>query len=142
MTNPAISPLPPERLPRRAVRGAGAHSPRFVQLIPAAFVPRRFCLPAGLRGAERRCGSFSDPQRRAAGWVGAMWRSIAPARATIPPPHSTHEDRLSHYDGGAQGASAGTSTTLGFTNQRDGDFSKTRPQEKNLSFAVTYSESR
>ena len=63
---------------------------------------RRFCLPAGLRGAERRCGSFSDPQRRAAGWVGAMWRSIAPARATIPPPHSTLEDQLSHYDGGAQ----------------------------------------
>ena len=65
-------------------------------------VQRRFCLPAGLRGAERRCGSFSDPQRRAAGWVGAMWRSFAPTRATIPPPHSTLEDRLSHYDGGAQ----------------------------------------
>jgi hypothetical protein len=61
---------------------------------------RRFCLPAGLRGAERRCGSVSDPQRRAAGWVGATWRSFAPARATIPPPHSTHEDRLPQYDGG------------------------------------------
>ena len=100
---------PPERLPRRAVRGAGAHSPRFVQLLSrqslprcGGEVPRRFCLSARLRGAERRCGSFSDPQRRAAGWVGAMWRRFAPARATIPPPHSTLEDRLSHYDGGAQ----------------------------------------
>jgi len=37
-------------------------------------------------GAERRCGSVSDPHRRAAGWVGAMWRSFAPTRATIPPP--------------------------------------------------------
>jgi len=37
-------------------------------------------------GAERRCGSVSDPHRRAAGWVGAMWRSFSPTRATIPPP--------------------------------------------------------
>jgi len=37
-------------------------------------------------GAERRCGSVSDPHRRAAGWVGAMWRRFAPTRATIPPP--------------------------------------------------------
>jgi len=31
-----------------------------------------------------------------------MWRSFAPARATIPPPHSTNEDPLPHYNGGAQ----------------------------------------
>ena len=34
--------------------------------------------------------------------MGGTWRSFAPARATIPAPHSTHEAPLSIYDGGAQ----------------------------------------
>ena len=60
--------------------------PLFLAL-PAAGFHSDYCLLLIFRGgAERRCGSVSDPHRRAAGWVGAMWRSFAPTRATIPPP--------------------------------------------------------
>jgi len=72
------------------------------QILPSRPNPRAVALPNPPRcpnprnrffaaeffvgGAERRCGSVSDPHRRAAGWVGAMWRSFSPTRATIPPP--------------------------------------------------------
>ena len=114
--SPASNPNPPpERLPRRAVRGAGAHSPRFVQLLPRQSLPHWFCGVAAARFFDAAsacllvCGGLSGDAGALAiriaeqpgGW-GQCGGGLLRHEPPFPPPHSTLEDRLPIYDGGAQ----------------------------------------
>ena len=106
---------PPERLPRRAVRGAGAHSLRFVQLLPRYSLPHWFCGVAAASFFDAAsacllvCGGLSGDAGALAirsaeqpgGW-GQCGGGLLRHEPPFPPPHSTLEDRLPIYDGGAQ----------------------------------------